>query len=201
MASFFVIEGLDGAGTTTQVDRLVQALRASGQSAHRTFEPSDLPIGRLVRSALRQEEGAPGRPALPWLFAADRSDHLDREVQPALDSGKHVVCDRYVPSSLAYQALEVDMDLVWQLNAHFRAPDLTFFVHVPVELGLKRIGARGEAREVYEKRELLERVAANYERALERLEARGDAIVRIDGSAAIDDVAQAIWTRVEPLIG
>ena len=201
MARFIAVEGLDGAGTTTQVARLVARLEQAGHPTHQTFEPSDLPIGRMVRSVLRQETGAPGRPVLPWLFAADRSDHLDREVQPALTDGKHVVTDRYVPSSLAYQALEVDMDIVWSLNAHFRAPDLTVFVHVPFELGLERIGARGTEREVYEKRDLLERVAANYERALARLEARGDRIERIDGTASIEDVHEAIWAHTAPLVG
>lgn len=201
MPSFIAVEGLDGAGTTTQVARLVDRLVEAGHPTHRTFEPSDLAVGRLVRAALRQEEGAPGRPVLPWLFAADRADHLDREVNPALDRGEHVVTDRYVPSSLAYQALEVDMDIVWSLNAHFRAPDLTVFVHVPVDLGLQRIGARGSDREVYEKRELLERVEGNYERALSRLEGRGDRIARIDGSGSIDEVADAIWEHVRLMVG
>ena len=200
MPLFISVEGLDGAGTTTQVARLVERLQAAGHPTHRTFEPSDLPIGRMIRSSLRQEEGAPGRPALPWMFAADRADHLDREVLPAMDRGEHVVTDRYVPSSLAYQALEVDMDIVWSLNAHFRAPDLTVFVHVPVDLGLERIGARGSDREVYEKRDLLERVAANYEQALQRLTDRGDRIERIDGSASIDDVHAAIWAHVTALL-
>lgn len=196
LAQFIAIEGLDGAGTTTQVARLVARLTADGQPTHRTFEPSDLPVGKLIRASLRQDAAAPNRTTLPWLFAADRADHLDREVQPALDRGEHVVTDRYVPSSLAYQALEVEMDVVWTLNAHFRAPDLTLFVHVPVDVALERIGARNALREVYEKRDLLERVAANYETALTRLEARGDRIVRIDGTLPIDGVADAIWAAV-----
>lgn len=200
MAQFVAIEGLDGAGTTTQVDRLVARLRAQGRAVVRTNEPSDLPVGRLVRTVLRGEEGAPGRAALPWMFAADRADHLDRRVRPALAAGQVVVTDRYVPSSLAYQALEVPMDLVWTLNEAFPAPDLTVFVHVPVDVAMDRIGRRDQAREVYEKRDLLDRVVANYEVALDRLARRGDRIARVDGTAPVDAVEADIWALIRPLV-
>ncbi len=196
MARFIAIEGLDGAGTTTQVHRLVAALGARGLPAHRTCEPSDLVVGRVVRAVLRQEEDAPRRAVLPWLFAADRADHLDREVRPALAAGRHVVTDRYVPSSLAYQALDAPAELVWQLNAAFPAPDLTVFVEVPPEVALDRIGARGDRREVYERRDLLERVAANYAEALDRLAQRGDRVERVDGTQPIDAVHQRILAAV-----
>lgn len=197
---FIAIEGLDGAGTTTQVDRLAARLRAHPRGVVRTNEPTDLPVGRLIRTVLRGEVGAPGRASLPWLFAADRADHLDRRVGPALAEGRFVVTDRYVPSSLAYQALEVPMDLVWTLNAGFPAPDLTVFVHVPVDVAMERIGRRDQVREVYERRELLDRVAANYEVALTRLAARGDRIARVDGTAPVEAVEAAIAELVASVV-
>ena len=195
MARFIVIEGLDGAGTTTQCDRLTAHLA----NPLRTFQPSDLPIGRMIRQTLNRNADAPNRTILPWMFAADRADHLERQIRPALADGRDVVCDRYVPSSLAYQALEIPMDEVWQLNASFEAPHLTVFIDVPVEVAVDRISGRGQATEVYEKAELLKRIHANYEHALERLTARGDAIVRVDGTQPIDTVFANILTALGAL--
>ena len=73
---FFVLEGLDGAGTTTQAARLAAHLREHGREVIETHEPTDGPVGRLIRQALRGEEGAVDRQTLPWMFAADRADHL-----------------------------------------------------------------------------------------------------------------------------
>lgn len=192
MSRFIVIEGLDGAGTTTQCDRLAAHL------AHplRTFQPSDLPLGRMIRQTLNRAPEAPNRTILPWMFAADRADHLERQIRPALAEGRDVICDRYVPSSLAYQALEIPMDEVWMLNSTFEAPDLTVFIDVPVDVALQRISGRGQATEVYEKAELLKRICANYEEALSRLAERGDTIARIDGTQSIDVVFQQILTSL-----
>lgn len=192
MSRFIVIEGLDGAGTTTQCDRLAAHL----SHPLRTFQPSDLPIGRMIRQTLNRAVDAPNRTILPWMFAADRADHLERQIRPALAQGRDVVCDRYVPSSLAYQALEIPMDEVWMLNSTFEAPDLTVFIDVPVDVALQRISGRGQATEVYEKAELLKRIHANYEEALLRLDGRGDAIARVDGTQSIDVVFQQILTAL-----
>jgi dTMP kinase len=158
-----------------------------------------LVVGKLIRRVLRQEQGVPGRASLPWLFAADRSDHLLREIAPAIDQGTHVVTDRYVPSSLAYQALEIDMDRVWSLNADFRAPDLTVFLYIDVDVALDRIAGRGEDTEVYEQRDLLQRVAQNYTRAIDLLEAKGWPVVRIDASLPMDTIEMLIWQATSAL--
>src|SRR5215813_5602752 len=92
-----VIEGIDGAGTTTQTRLLVEWLNGSGRPAHATREPSDGPVGRLLR-----------------------------EIVPELARGRHVVSDRYYHSSLAYQSEESERAFVEALNAHARRPDLTF---------------------------------------------------------------------------
>src|ERR1700761_1561558 len=94
---FVVIEGIDGAGTTTQSQRLVRALTAHGQSALATHEPSRGPIGLHLREILAERVPLHGDAAaqLALLFAADRLDHLGREVRPALVAGTWVICDRY----------------------------------------------------------------------------------------------------------
>ncbi|MCB9665125.1 MAG: dTMP kinase [Alphaproteobacteria bacterium] len=196
MGSFVVLEGLDGAGTTTQAARLTERLEAAGHVVLRTAEPTGGPIGRLLRTTLQGGDGAADRASLPWLFAADRADHLARTVEPALAAGRWVVSDRYVPSSLAYQSLDRPLDLVDGLNRWFRLPDLTVFVHAPVEVCLARIAARGEAVELFEERETLTRIAAAYEVVLPLLEARGARVARVDGTRSVDEVAARIWQVV-----
>ena len=111
-----VLEGLDGAGTTTQAKRLVEHLRTRGGKAHLTREPSDGPIGRLIREMLTGEHAIPGQPiaqsTFGLLFAADRLDHLQREVEPQLAAGATVVSDRWYHSSLAYQGTGADRDWI-----------------------------------------------------------------------------------------
>lgn len=196
---FVVLEGLDGAGTTTQCERLGAWLSERGLAHLLTREPSTGPVGRLIRQTLRAEPGAPDRATLPWMFAADRADHLAREVGPALGVGRVVVSDRYVPSSLAYQSTEWPFDLVWALNASFPVPDLTVFVDVPPEVGLGRVAARGGEREIYEERGRLEAVASRYSEALARLRARGDRVEVVDGTAPPGEVEAAVRTLVESL--
>src|SRR5579864_7294663 len=105
---FIVLEGLDGAGTTTQLVRLAERLRRAGERVVATAEPTDGPIGALIRQALRRrlvhrDGRALTDESLALLFAADRVDHVAGEIEPALARGQHVLCDRYVLSSLAYQ--------------------------------------------------------------------------------------------------
>ena len=194
---FVVIEGIDGAGTTTQVEQLTERLRARGIEVRSTFEPSSGPVGRQIRKALVRDPSAPSRAALPWLFAADRADHLDRVVEPALASGSWVVSDRYYPSSLAYQSLSLSLDYVHALNERFRAPDLLIFVRVDLDTALARIESRGGTRELFEERDRLAEISAQYDAVLQRLSSRGEAIAEVDGHRTIDEVAQAILAEVE----
>ncbi|TVQ93358.1 MAG: dTMP kinase [Deltaproteobacteria bacterium] len=198
--SFIVLEGLDGAGTTTQMHRLGDRLTQAGHRVVRSHEPTDGPIGRLIRQTLRMEPGAIPPSCLPWLFAADRADHLARKVEPALASGAVVITDRYLHSSLAYQSLELGLEQVFALNQAFLVPDLTIFFDVPVEVCLTRIDARGGVREIFEERSRLEQIATSYEAVLRRLEARGDPIERIDGTGTIEQVSARIDALVDPLL-
>src|SRR5215471_2535238 len=106
---FVVLEGLDGAGTTTQAERLASRLRQAGYAVLVTREPSDGPVGTVLRRALAGGVALPHRGGplsdhtLALLFAADRMDHLCAEILPALGKGQIVLCDRYLLSSYAYQ--------------------------------------------------------------------------------------------------
>ena len=109
-----MIEGLDGAGTTTQSRRLVEHLNAHGKPAHGTREPSDGPVGRLIREMLTGGHAIEGEKlsqgTFGLLFAADRLDHMQREVEPKLAAGVTVISDRWYHSSLAYQGTGADRD-------------------------------------------------------------------------------------------
>ena len=104
-----------------------------------------------------------------------------------------------MPSSLAYQTLELPMDRIWELNSDFRAPDLTVWLRISVDDAMARIAARGDDREVYEKRALLEHIASHYAEGFRRLAVRGDRIVEIDATLSMDAVEARVWRAVKAL--
>ena len=187
-----MIEGLDGAGTTTQVRRLVEHLEAHGPRAHATREPSDGPIGRLIREMLTGGHAIAGQAlsqsTFGLLFAADRLDHLQREVEPNLLAGTWVVSDRWYHSSLAYQGIGADRDWITMLNARARRPDITVFLRVRPEVAAERRLAAGRTQELFEDLEMQREVDAGYRATIEELSAQGERIITIDGEQSADDV-------------
>jgi dTMP kinase len=205
MGHFLVIEGLDGAGTTTQSRLLGERLRAEGHKAHVTSEPSGGPVGALLRQVLMKRinggEGDGFDPhALALLFAADRLDHLSAEVLPRLAAGEDVVSDRYTLSSLAYQALTTG-DAAWveAINGRARAPDLTIFLRVRPVLALGRRRGAGTTPELYEEDAFQRQVARSYERAVSALQAEGQRIEVLDGEQPVEVVAEAAARLVSKL--
>ena len=202
---FIVLEGLDGAGTTTQSRLLGERLRRLGRRAHVTAEPSGGPVGALLRQVLQQRiNGGAGEgfdpEALALLFAADRIDHLSAEVLPRLAAGEDVVSDRYTLSSLAYQSLTTgDGAWVKTINGRARAPDLTIFLRVRAGLALGRRRGAGTTPELYEVDAFQRRVARSYERALASLRASGQRIEVLDGEQPVEQVAEAVARLVAAL--
>lgn len=191
---FIVIEGLDGAGTTTQTRLLAEALTESGRRTMTTREPSDGPLGTMLRQALAGRlllpDGAPMAPeTIALWFAADRTDHLAAVVNPAIKEGTIVISDRYVQSSIAYQSVDCDAQWVASINAMARPADLTIFLDVPVDECERRIVARGLPRDAFETRSFLERVHAGYQRACELA---GQNLQRVDGFRPVAEVASDI---------
>jgi dTMP kinase len=202
---FIVLEGLDGAGTTTQCGAIALALRAEGQSVFVTAEPSTGPIGVMVRQALArrlvlpESQGPMTSQTLALLFAADRLDHLAAQIEPAIDRGETVICDRYVLSSLAYQGPGVGLDWVTQLNRQARAPDLTLFLSVDVGTARVRRDARGGAEELFESDEIQRRTARWYAKAIEARRSVGDVIELIDGRQAREQVSEECLEMIRGL--
>ena len=197
MSKLLVLEGLDGAGTTTQARRLRDALVARGHAVHVTREPSDGPIGRMIREMLNGGHALPGGAAIDQatfslLFAADRLDHLQREIGPALAEGKVVISDRYDHSSLAYQGTGAERDWIATLNRRARRPDRTIFLRVRAETGAERRLAAGRSQDLFEDLAMQRQVAAGYDEVMAACAAAGDPIVILDGEQPLDDVTRAI---------
>ncbi|EPX57509.1 Thymidylate kinase [Cystobacter fuscus DSM 2262] len=200
-----VLEGLDGAGTTTQVERLAAALKAEGHSVLTTREPSDGPVGVLIRQALTGRVVLPGGAGplapetLALLYAADRTDHLRARVLPALEAGQVVLSDRSVLSSLAYQGASLPMEWVEAINSHAIPADLTLFVQVSIEVAARRRAARGGPEELFDAEEKQRRISQQYEAAIALRGAR-EHVVRIDGDASVEAVTAACLARVRELL-
>src|SRR5256885_759137 len=170
---FVVIEGIDGSGTTTQAGRLAQRLVREGTHARVTMEPTQGPIGALIRQVLSGRivgAGglAPGWATMALLFAADRMDHVEAEIEPFLATGGIMISDRYDASSLAYQSVmsgrggETAVEWIRMLNRYARRPDLTIVLDVPPSLAGVRREGRGQAAQLYEQNEMQIALAAFY---------------------------------------
>jgi dTMP kinase len=194
-----VLEGIDGSGTTTQARLLCEWLSGRGIAVHLTREPSDGPVGLLIREILHGAHAPVAGDTMALLFAADRVDHLAREILPALQRGTHVVTDRYYHSSLAYQAIEADRGWVEELNRRARRPDVTFLLDLPAEEAERRRAVRGGPAERYDRLEAQSRIAENYRRLPERLP--GEDYRILDGSRPIDVVQEELRRATLAVIG
>lgn len=156
---FIIFEGIDGAGKTTQLDLLEQALRDRGTPVFRTAEPTDSPTGRELRRALSGEV-ARSPEELAILFTLDRAEH-NRVIGDALARGETVLCDRYYYSTMAYQGFATNLDWVRHMNLDcpaIRTPDLCVFLDLSPEESVARITSRGEKTEIYETKAQLEKI-------------------------------------------
>jgi dTMP kinase len=195
---FVAFEGGEGAGKSTQVVALAAALRARGLDVLETFEPGDTRIGPDVRRLVLGHASAGLSPvAEALLYAADRAEHVEAVLRPALARGAVVLTDRYVDSSLAYQGAgrPLDHDEVARLNTFATGgltPDLTVLLDLDPVQGLARAGAEPDRLEV-EPLEFHRRVRARY---LALAAADPDRYVVIDAAAPPDQVAAQVAAAV-----
>lgn len=197
---FIVIEGLDGAGGTTQCRLLQSWLERQDCSVLLTCEPTDRPVGKFIRQILQDPHSKIGDEVLSYLFAADRQDHLDARVKPALSDGKMVISDRYYHSSLAYQSLSLDFDFVAQLNGSFPAPDLTIFLLLEPETSFGRVQKRGLPAERFETLDRLRSIAQSYSRVIDHCQKRGENLLCLDATQSIEEIHEQICTEVLQLL-
>lgn len=191
------LEGVDGSGTTSQRELVAKALRAQGHIVHTTAEPTTGPIGKLLREILTGTlQTSPQAVAL--LFAADRLDHLEREILPQLNQGHIVLTDRYIHSSLAYQSLAMGEDWVMTINQKARTPDLAILVQVSVEVAAKRREERGGPEELFDAIEAQRKIAKAYEQAFEQKNLGPTTCV--NGEQSMEAVTQDILKNIAELV-
>jgi dTMP kinase len=186
--AFIVIEGLDGSGKTTQAKLLVGKLK-NGYNAVYTTEPSRGKIGAFIRQRCLYEQRRLDSATEALLFAADRIEHIQTEVIPALNEGKLVVSDRYVYSSLAYQgSLGLNLNWIEDINKHALKPDLAVFLDVNPEVVMQRLNRK---KSVMETLETQRKVREVYLKFVEKGE-----LVRIDGDESVAQVSEALTVRL-----
>ncbi len=196
-----VFEGIDGSGKSTQIKRISKRLAASDYKVYSTFEPTDGPIGSLIRQMLSGKVATDQR-TIASLFAADRTDHLvnkENGIRHKVDQGEIVLCDRYYFSSYAYHAQYMDMEWVIHtnsLNVEILRPDLTLFIDVDPDICFERIKNSRANFEMYEKKDIMKKVRANYFKAFDALkDLEKIAVVNGDGTEKM--VEDAIWNEVK----
>jgi dTMP kinase len=206
---FIAIEGIDGAGTTTQMERYAAHLRSLKRAVHTTREPSTGPIGSLIRLMLTERVSLPSArhaETMALLFAADRLDHVECEISPLLRDGCVVLSDRYDLSSIIYQSVAADVpppstrdgapvpraNVPWirELNRFAKRPDVTLVVDVSPDVAAARRKARGGPKEIFDDQELQKRLAAAYRNAESFVPE--DRVVHVNGDGRPEDVTQAI---------
>lgn len=201
---FIVFEGIDGSGKSSQVLILKKRLEADGYKVHTTFEPTDNPIGTMIRGVLKGEESADNR-TIAALFAADRLHHLLNEqdgILKKLNEGYIVLCDRYYFSSYAYHSVHMDMDWVIEINkksAELLRPDLNIFIDVSPEMAMQRIQKNRTATELYETMDMLKNVCSNYQIAFEKMK-NTEKIIRITGDDTLEAIGDVIQKEVSLLL-
>lgn len=160
---FFIdIEGLDGSGSSTQVRWVNKELEELGINPYLTSEPSNGPIGNLARSALKGEFDSLPPASIQLLFAADRGQHLEKEIIPRLKKGEMVITDRYAWSSIAYGSIDLPQTWLFDLNKDFILPDLSIFLEVAPDVCLERIAKENKGVELFEEEEKLEQAWSTY---------------------------------------
>jgi len=179
------IEGIDGCGKTTHARLLVENLQKHGYDAFYTTEPTSGKIGSFIRRYLLECQERSSSVIEALLFAADRVEHAERTIRPAIKQGKIVVSDRYVYSSMAYQgATGLDLNWIWMLNRWIVKPDLALFIDVPPEIALKRIRREKSVMETLDNQRKVRKVYLKF--------VEEGRLVRVDGNRSLTVVAAEI---------
>jgi dTMP kinase len=189
---FIVVEGLDGSGKTTQANLLARKL-SENHKVFCTAEPSQGKIGTFIREGCLYEEKRLPIEAEALLFAADRIEHMQKEISPALAEDKIVICDRYIYSSLAYQgSTGLSLDWINTINARALQPDFSLFIDVSPELVLERLHRKKSVMETLETQQKVRKI---YMKFVEKGE-----LILINGEKPKDIVANEIFSEISSLL-
>lgn len=198
---FIAFEGIDGSGKSTQVKLLTQKLEAVGHKVYATFEPTDSPIGKMIRDIFSGRMDADHK-VIAGLFVADRLDHLLNKtngVLKMLDEGYTVITDRYYFSSYAYHSPYMSMEWVIEANrlsAELLRPDINIYIDISAQESMHRIAKGRTSTELYETLDNLKLVKNLYETAFEKLNGV-EKIVSLNGERAEVEIAADVWQVIE----
>lgn len=203
LTNFVVFEGIDGAGTTTQLKMLESWLKnCPNRPAHFDAEPTTGETGRFLRRVLKGEVPATAE-TQAYLFAADRNEHIfgQNGIASLSDAGTLCFSDRYFFSSLAYQSAVCGMDLPLLLNSRFPLPRILFYFDIDPKISLARVTGRGEELEIFEKADYQEKTRAQYEKVVQMYDGtelgKGMQVVRIDATRTPDEIHATIRQIIE----
>lgn len=205
---FITFEGIDGCGKSTQIQLVAEWLQSYGVEAHLAFEPGDGELCRQIRDLLLDGSHTPVAEAELFLFLADRAQHVRTVIEPALNNGAWVLCDRYTDSTLAYQLAgrRLVADEIQGLLAFAElsiTPDLTLWIDLPVADALERMHAR--ARQGEKNTRLDEESVAFHERVYQgflRISKQyPDRIRHIDGNGSLEEVQDQIRQAIKVRFG
>lgn len=193
---FIALEGIDGSGKSTQARIITEKLLSLGKKVHLTTEPTDSPIGKLIRDIFNHRLDADQR-TIAGLFVADRLEHLlnrKNGILKKLEEGYHVITDRYYFSSYAYHGVYMSMDWVIQANslsAEIKRPDINIFIDITPEVAIERLKNERKTLEIFETLENLRKVRDKYFEAFEKLK-HIEKIVIINGEQSVKEVSERI---------
>ena len=205
MSGFFIsFEGTDKGGKSTQAKKLIDHLRERGHEVVFTYEPGHTKLGREIRRLVleRKSQGAIDATAEMFLFAADRTQHVNEVIRPSLDAGKVVISDRYVDSTLAYQGygrgLNLnDLRMIQNVATGGLMPAITIWLDVDLQTARKRGWGTGGDRIESEDEAFFQRVRQGFKEAYK---SEPDRIFRVDGSRPISDVFEDVKKAVADLM-
>lgn len=184
---FIVFDGLDGSGLSTQSELLFSYLKGRDKEVVLTKEPTNSLVGGLVNAHL-EGNWQSSDVCLQLLFSADRAFHLDKEIEPLLKKGVHVICDRYAFSTVAFGGLSLDKDWLLEIQRHFLAPDISFLLKVEPAECIRRIRERSFHSTLFEKKDVLRKAWENYEKSSNII----DNVHIIDGERGMDKIHEEI---------
>lgn len=188
-----VFEGIDGAGSSTQLALFGKYLRKKKIKFVETCEPTDGPIGKLIKKALRHQVKF-SWDTLQLMYSADRADHLDKFIKPNLERGVNVISDRYFYSTFAYGELNLDGKWLRGLNRKFLPADIAFYIDTPADIAISRIRKTRGGKELFEKKKFLENVRKNYLKIVREF---GTLIHVLDGTKPMEQIAEEVVSIFE----
>ena len=199
---FITFEGADGCGKTTQLMLLAKYLKAQGREIVVTREPGARGLGEKIREILLNYDGEVSSRAEAFMFLADRAQHIDVIVNPAIKSGKIVLCDRHTDSSVAYQGYgrRLDIDEIKRLNSiatNGKKPDMTLIFDIDVETSMARVGDTKDRMESAGI-EFFNRVRNGY---LEIAKQEPNRVKVLDASKSIEEIHKNVIALYEKLNG